>query len=185
MNQPIVNIEIARDTWARACLCGFAGEVRYVDLVESTGGVRGWWHPPCGGFLTPANYTPPPEHQGKAWWEQVRPTVDWCDLALRAIIMTALVGVVVLSLLLLRAGSVRGDERPTETRVDLFDARGNRTGAAILNEKTGRIDRFDTHGRRVDGYGIIDSRDGRVDVFDSKGQRKGSGTTPGSRGGTR
>jgi hypothetical protein len=72
-----------------------------------------------------------------------------------------------------------------ETRVDLFDAKGNRTGYATIDDRTGRVDRFDTHGRREGGYGIIDQRNGRVDVFDSKGQRKGYGTTQGSRGGKR
>ena len=105
---------------------------------------------------------------------------DWVALALKAMIISALAAALGLVLWV----RVWGADRPAETRVDLFDGKNRREGYATI-DRTGRIDRFDTHGRRQDGYGIIDRRDGRVDVFDGNGQRKGYGTTNGSRGGKR
>jgi hypothetical protein len=99
-------------------------------------------------------------------------------------IVLLLFGVTLLVLGTIWVGVSYGDERPAETRVDLFDKSSNRTGYATI-DRTGRIDRFDTHGRRQDGYGTIDRSGSRVDTFDGKGQRKGYGTTNGSRGGRR
>jgi hypothetical protein len=85
---------------------------------------------------------------------------------------------IVLALALL-AAPARAAERPTETRVDLFDPRSNRTGSAIVDEKTGRVDFYDKRSNRT-GYGTIDAN-GRLDFFDSKGNRTGSGqVTPGT-----
>jgi hypothetical protein len=48
-----------------------------------------------------------------------------------------------------------------------------------VDEKTGRVDLYDTKSNRT-GYGMID-KDGRIDFFDTKGNRTGSGqVTPGS-----
>jgi hypothetical protein len=70
-------------------------------------------------------------------------------------------------------------ERPTETRIDLFDKSSNRTGSAIVDEKTGRVDFYERRSNRT-GYGLID-RSGRIDTFDTKGNRTGSGqVTPGA-----
>ena len=64
-------------------------------------------------------------------------------------------------------------ERPAETRVELYDRSGNRTGSAIINEQPGRVDFYDTKSNRT-GYGTID-RGGRIDRYDTKGNRTGSG----------
>lgn len=91
--------------------------------------------------------------------------------------LTAL-GVLLLAVALL-AAPVHAAERPTETRIDLFDTRSNRTGSAIVDEKTGRVDLYDTKSNRT-GYGTIDAT-GRPDFYDTKGNRTGSRqVTPGA-----
>jgi hypothetical protein len=91
--------------------------------------------------------------------------------------LTAL-GVLPLGVALLVAPA-HAAERPTETRVDLYDPRSNRTGSAIVDEKTGRVDLYDARSNRT-GYGTID-KSGRIDFYDTKGNRTGSGqVTPGA-----
>jgi hypothetical protein len=91
---------------------------------------------------------------------------------------TGTLGVTLLAIALLVALG-HAEERPAQTRIDLFDARSNRAGYAIVDEKTGRVDTFDRNSRRT-GYGVIDSS-GRIDAFDARGNRVGYGTTtPGS-----
>ena len=65
------------------------------------------------------------------------------------------------------------EERPTDTRIDLYDTKSNRAGSASINERTGRVDLYDTKSNRT-GYGTID-KSGRIDFFDTKGNRTGSG----------
>ena len=90
----------------------------------------------------------------------------------------AALGTILLGVALLVAPAHAGD-RPTETRVDLFDTRSNRTGSATINPQSGRVDLFDTKSNRT-GYGTIDAN-GRLDFYDTKGNRTGSGqVTPGS-----
>ena len=86
-----------------------------------------------------------------------------------------------LSLVALGAPAL-ADERPAETRVDLYDRSSARTGSAIVNERTGRVDVYDRRSNRV-GYGTIDRKSGRVDTFDTRSRRTGSGTLSGSKGG--
>ena len=76
---------------------------------------------------------------------------------------------------------VHAQERPGQTRIDLFDKHSNRAGYAIVDERTGRVETYDVKSRRT-GYGVIDSS-GRIDAFDTKGNRVGYGTT--TPGGTR
>jgi hypothetical protein len=91
--------------------------------------------------------------------------------------LTAL-GVLLLGAALLVAPG-HAAERPTETRIDLFDTKSNRTGSAIVDEKTGRVDLYDPKSNRT-GYGTIDAT-GRLDFYDTKGNRTGSGqVTPGT-----
>lgn len=52
-------------------------------------------------------------------------------------------------------------------RVDLFDARGNRTGYAQVDREAGRVDLFDARGNRL-GYGRV-KRSGRADFLDARG----------------
>jgi hypothetical protein len=61
-----------------------------------------------------------------------------------------------------------------QTRVDLFDKSSNRTGYAIVDDKSGWIELYDKASNRI-GYGRI-SPGGRVDLFDSRSNRLGSGT---------
>ena len=71
------------------------------------------------------------------------------------------------------------EERPTETRVDLYDTKSNRTGSAVIDEKSGRVDFYDKSSNRT-GYGTID-KSGRIDLYDRSGNRTGSGqVAPGS-----
>jgi hypothetical protein len=67
----------------------------------------------------------------------------------------------------------RAADRPSETRIDLFDTKSNRTGYGIVDERSGRVDLYDTKSNRT-GYGTID-KSGRLDSFDTKGNRTGSG----------
>jgi hypothetical protein len=61
-------------------------------------------------------------------------------------------------------------------RVDLFDARGRRTGHAIVDRATGRVDFYDTMSRRT-GYGRVDGS-GRVERFGLDGRRQGETVVP-------
>jgi len=91
--------------------------------------------------------------------------------------LTAL-GVLLLGATLVVAPAHAAD-RPTETRIDLFDTKSNRTGYGIVDERSGRVDLYDTKSNRT-GYGTID-KNGRIDLFDTKGNRTGSGqVTPGT-----
>jgi hypothetical protein len=77
------------------------------------------------------------------------------------------------------AAPALAEERSAPARVDLFDTQSNRTGSAVINERTQRIDLYDMKSNRT-GYGTID-KNGRVDLFDTKSRRTGSGQiTPGS-----
>ena len=57
------------------------------------------------------------------------------------------------------------------TRIGPFDAKGNRTGSAVVAGD--RVDLFDTHRNRIGSARIEDGR--RVDFFDTRGNRTGSG----------
>jgi hypothetical protein len=78
-------------------------------------------------------------------------------------------------------------EEHDATRMDLFDTRSNRTGSAIVDERTGRVDVYDVRSNRT-GSGVVD-RGGTLQLFDTKGNRVGSGQitpgTPRSTGGRR
>jgi hypothetical protein len=53
------------------------------------------------------------------------------------------------------------------------------TGSALIDERSGRVDLYDTKSNRT-GYGTID-KNGRIDLFDTEGNRTGSGqVAPGS-----
>ena len=79
----------------------------------------------------------------------------------------------------LLAAPAHAADRPTETRIDLFDTKSNRTGYGIVDKKGERVDLYDTKSNRT-GYGTID-KSGRIDFFDTKGNRTGSGqVTPGA-----
>ena len=96
----------------------------------------------------------------------------------------AIAGSLMLGLVALAAPAL-ADERPAETRVDLFDKSSNRTGSAIIDKKGERVDFYDKSSNRT-GYGTID-KGGRIDLYDTKGNRTGSGQiAPGpTRGGKR
>jgi hypothetical protein len=66
-----------------------------------------------------------------------------------------------------------GHAQERETRIDLFDTRSNRTGSAIIDEKSGRVDFYDKSSNRT-GYGTID-KNGRIDLYDRSSNRTGSG----------
>jgi len=85
-----------------------------------------------------------------------------------------LLGLVVVAGTVLLSPPASADER-----VDLFDRRGNRTGYAIVDPKTGRVDFFDRRSNRV-GYGRIDTR-GNVERFDLKGRRQDETALPAPR----
>lgn len=63
-------------------------------------------------------------------------------------------------------------------RIDLFDAKSNRTGYIIIDPKTKRFDTYDTKSHRT-GWGTITQGSGAVQVYDKDGNRVGSGTLPG------
>ena len=65
-----------------------------------------------------------------------------------------------------------------QTRVDLFDAQGRRTGHALVDKGTGRIDFYDTMSRRT-GYGRVDGA-GRAERFGLDGKRQGNTAVPAS-----
>jgi hypothetical protein len=62
------------------------------------------------------------------------------------------------------------------TRVDLFDAKGRRTGYAVMDRDTGRVDFYDTMSRRT-GYGRVDGA-GKVERFGLDGKREGGTVVP-------
>jgi hypothetical protein len=72
-------------------------------------------------------------------------------------------------------------ERPTETRIDLFDVKANRTGAAIIDKTGERVDFYDARSRRT-GYGTIDNKGGRIDLYDTRSNRTGQGISGPSKG---
>src|SRR5688572_24621019 len=53
------------------------------------------------------------------------------------------------------AAPVFADERPSETRLDLFDTKSNRTGSAIIDRNGERVDFYDRKSSHT-GYGTID-----------------------------
>lgn len=62
------------------------------------------------------------------------------------------------------------------TRVNLFDAKGERTGSAIVDRGANRVDFFDTQSRRT-GWGRVDAT-GRVESFGLDGVRQGDTMRP-------
>jgi hypothetical protein len=87
----------------------------------------------------------------------------WWVLLLLALVIGIVVGVV-----LARAGE--------QTRVDLFDAQGRRTGYSVVDQSTGRVDFYDTKSRRT-GYGRVDGV-GKVERFGLDGKRQGETAVP-------
>ena len=63
------------------------------------------------------------------------------------------------------------------TRIDLFNAKGNRTGSAVVEGD--RVDLFDTRRNRTGSARIEDGR--RVDFFDTRGNRSGYAVVEGDR----
>jgi hypothetical protein len=59
-------------------------------------------------------------------------------------------------------------------RIDLFDAKSNRTGYIIVEPKTGRFDTYDTKSNRT-GWGTITRQSGDVQIYDKNGNRVGTG----------
>jgi len=62
-------------------------------------------------------------------------------------------------------------------RIDLFDAKSNRTGYINIDPKTKRFDTYDTKSHRT-GWGTITQDSGTVQVYDKDGNRIGSGILP-------
>jgi hypothetical protein len=87
----------------------------------------------------------------------------WWVLVLLALVIGIILGVV-----LARAGE--------QTRVDLFDTQGRRTGYAVVDQGTGRVDFYDTMSRRT-GYGRVDGV-GKVERFGLDGKRQGDTAVP-------
>ena len=58
-----------------------------------------------------------------------------------------------------------------QTRVDLYDTQGRRTGYAVVDQQTGRVDYYDAQSRRT-GYGRVDAT-GRAERFRLDGKRQG------------
>lgn len=61
-------------------------------------------------------------------------------------------------------------------RVDLFDGKGQRTGYAIVDHKSGRVDFYDTFSKRT-GWGRADDY-GRVERFGLDGRRQSDTALP-------
>lgn len=72
----------------------------------------------------------------------------------------------------LLAGPVATGE-PGPIRIDLYDAKSNRTGYAVVDPTSGRVDTYDARSNRT-GWGTV-SPSGAVDLYDLKGRRTGSG----------
>ncbi len=87
----------------------------------------------------------------------------WRILVMLAVLVGTILGVV-----LARAGET--------TRIDLFDAKGRRTGYAVMDRETGRVDFYDTMSRRT-GYGRVDGV-GKVERFGLDGKRQGETVVP-------
>ena len=87
----------------------------------------------------------------------------WWVLVLLALLIGIIVGVA-----LARAGE--------QTRVDLFDTQGRRTGYAVVDQGTGRVDFYDTMSRRT-GYGRVDGV-GKVERFGLDGKRQTDTAVP-------
>ena len=87
----------------------------------------------------------------------------WWVLVLLALLIGIIAGVV-----LARAGE--------QTRVDLFDTQGRRTGFAVVDQGTGRVDLYDTMSRRT-GYGRVDGV-GKVERFGLDGKRQADTAVP-------
>jgi len=81
-------------------------------------------------------------------------------------------GTALLAVLLL-AGVAHAAERE---RIELFDAKGRRTGYAIVDRESGRVDYFDASSRRT-GYGQVDAT-GRAERFDTDGRRQDGTVLP-------
>lgn len=62
-------------------------------------------------------------------------------------------------------------------RVDLHDARGRRTGYAIVDRESGRVDFYDVSSRRT-GWGRLDPATGRVERFGLDGRRQDPTAVP-------
>jgi hypothetical protein len=87
----------------------------------------------------------------------------WWVLVLLALVIGIIVGVA-----LARAGE--------QTRVDLFDTHGRRTGYAVVDQGTGRVDFYDTMSRHT-GYGRVDGV-AKVERFGRDGKRQGETAVP-------
>jgi hypothetical protein len=61
-------------------------------------------------------------------------------------------------------------------RVDLFDAKGRRTGYAIIDREAGRVDLYDAQSRRT-GWGKLE-QSAKVKRLDLKGRRQGERALP-------
>ena len=81
-----------------------------------------------------------PHPRGRRWWV--------------LIVLALLIGII-LGVVLARAGEPTG--------VDLFDAQGVRTGYAVVDRDTGRVDFYDPMSRHT-GYGRVDGA-GKVERF--------------------
>jgi hypothetical protein len=102
--------------------------------------------PPSGQDQTPAS-------RGAGWWVLV--------------LLALLIGIIL--------GAVLAHGCET-TRVDLFDARGQRTGYAVVDRDTGRVDFYDATSRHT-GYGRVDGT-GKVERFGLDGKRQGETAVP-------
>ena len=87
----------------------------------------------------------------------------WWVLVLLALVIGIVVGV-----MLAGAGE--------QTRVDLFDAQGRRTGYSVVDQSTSRVDFYDTMSRRT-GHGRVDGV-GKVERFGLDGKRQGETAVP-------
>lgn len=74
------------------------------------------------------------------------------------------------ALLALGASALAGE------RVDLFRPDGTRTGYAVVDRQTGRVDFYDTQSRRT-GYGKVQPS-GRIERFGLDGKRQGETALP-------
>lgn len=68
-------------------------------------------------------------------------------------------------------------------RVDLFDTQGRRTGYAIVDRESGRVDFYDVNSKRL-GWGQI-RPSGRIENFDLNGRRQRDIRLPTGAGGER
>jgi hypothetical protein len=91
-----------------------------------------------------------------------RPWLRW------VLVVAALLVGIILEVVLGHAGEA--------TRIDLFDAKGRRTGYAVVDRDTGRVDFYDTMSRRT-GYGRVDGV-GKVERFGLDGKREGGTVVP-------